>query len=64
MYGGGPLKILIPHLSDDDLFSMGHLLADRSKEPVKTYLNAIVERDRIRAARLVLGLFAVQQQDD
>jgi hypothetical protein len=50
------LQILIPHLSDDDRFSMGHLLADRSKEPVKTYLNAIVERDRTRAARLVLNL--------
>lgn len=50
------LEILIPHLSDDDLFSMSHLLADRSKEPVKTYLNAMVEKDRVRAARLVLGL--------
>jgi hypothetical protein len=49
------LEVLIPHLSDDDLFSMGHLLADRSKEPVKTYLNAIVDRDRVRAARLVLN---------
>ena len=34
---------------------MSYLLTDRSKEPVKTYLNAMVDRDRIRAARLVLG---------
>ena len=50
------LEILVPHLSDDDLFSMTHLLADRSMEPIETYLNAIVERDRIRAGRLVLEL--------
>jgi hypothetical protein len=50
------LMILIPHLSDEDLFAMGHILGDRSKEVVKTYLNAIVERDPVRAARVVLQL--------
>jgi hypothetical protein len=50
------LEFLIPHLSDDDLFSMAHLLADRSKEPIKAYLKAIVGRDRMRAGRLVLEL--------
>ena len=37
------LEILVPHLSDDDLFSMTHLLGDRSREPIKTYLSAITE---------------------
>jgi hypothetical protein len=50
------LEMLVPHLSDDDLFSMTHLLADRSKEPVKVYLDALVARDRVRAGRLVLDL--------
>ena len=48
------LEILVPHLSDDDLFSMTHILGDRSKEPVKTYISAIVERDRVRAGQVVL----------
>ncbi len=50
------LAMLIPHLSDDDLFSMKHVLADRSKEPVKTYIDAIVARDRTRAGALVLDV--------
>ena len=49
------LEMLVPHLSDDDLFSMTHILADRSKEPIKTYVNAMVERDRIRAGRACSG---------
>jgi len=50
------LEMLIPHLSDDDLFSMTHVLSDRSKEPIKTYINAVVARDRVRAGRLLLQL--------
>ena len=48
------LEMLVPHLSDDDLFAMTHVLTDRSKEPVKTYLAALVERDRVRAGQVVL----------
>ncbi|AGL15195.1 signal transduction protein [Actinoplanes sp. N902-109] len=50
------VEMLVPHLSDDDLFALTHILADRSKEPIKTYLTAIVQRDRARAGRLVLDL--------
>jgi hypothetical protein len=50
------VEILVPHLSDDDLFSMTHLLADPSKEPVIAYISAIVERDRVRAGQLILNL--------
>jgi energy-coupling factor transporter ATP-binding protein EcfA2 len=48
------VEMLVPHLADDDLFAMTHILNDRSKEPIKTYLNALVARDRTRAGRLVL----------
>jgi NACHT domain len=50
------LEMLVEHLSDDDLFSMTHVLADRSKEPVKTYITALVARDRVRAGRVLLDL--------
>ncbi len=41
--------MLLPHLSDDELFEMEHILDDRSKEPIKKYFFAIIERDRQRA---------------
>jgi hypothetical protein len=39
------VEMLLVHLGDDDLFAMGHLLGDRSKEPVKTYLRCLLTRD-------------------
>ncbi|MCP4251523.1 MAG: NACHT domain-containing protein [bacterium] len=45
------IKMLLRHLSDDELFGMEHILRDRSKEPIKTYLLAVVDRDPQRAAR-------------
>ena len=44
------IEMLLPHLSDDDLFSLDHILADRSREPIKTFLTALLERDAARTA--------------
>jgi hypothetical protein len=41
--------MLLPHLSDDELFSLDHTLSDRSREPIKTFLSALLERDAERA---------------
>jgi len=50
------IEMLLPHLSDNDLFGLNHILTDRSREPIKTFLTALLERD---AARTVSWL---QQQ--
>ena len=39
------IKMLLPHLSDDELFGLEHVFEDRSKEPIKAYLAALMERD-------------------
>ena len=44
------IEMLLPHLSDDDLFGLDHILADRSREPIKTFLTALLERDAARTA--------------
>ena len=44
------IEMLLPHLSDDDLFGLDHILADRSREPIKTFLTALLERDIARTA--------------
>lgn len=44
------IEILLPHLSDEELFGMGHLLNDRSKEPIKTYLRCMLSRNPQRTA--------------
>lgn len=44
------IEMLLPHLSDDELFAMSHLLNDRSKEPVKTLLRCLLSRDPQRTA--------------
>ena len=43
------IEMLLPHLSDDELFGMGHILSDRSKEPIKTFYVALLRRDPARA---------------
>ena len=48
------IEMLLPYLSDDDLFGMEHILEDRSKEPIKTYLRSLIDRDVERTAG-VLG---------
>ena len=49
------LAMLVKHLSDDELFAMQDVLLDGSKEPIKTYLNALVARNPVRAAEMLLG---------
>jgi hypothetical protein len=49
------IEMLLPHLSDDELFGLEHILEDRSKEPIKTYLLAMVERDCQRAVTWLEG---------
>src|SRR5262249_47309517 len=44
------IEMLLPHLSDDDLFGLDHILADRSREPIKTFITALLERDAERTA--------------
>jgi len=43
------IEMLLPHLSDDELFSLDHTLSDRSREPIKTFLTALLARDAERA---------------
>ena len=45
------IEMLLPHLSDDELFGLDHILEDRSKEPIKAYLSALVECDPSRIKR-------------
>jgi len=54
------IEMLVPHLPDNDLFGMQHVLEDRSQEPITTYLQALFERDLVRAARLLKSLQAIQ----
>ncbi len=43
------IEMLLPHLSDDELFAMEHVLDDRSKEPIKTLVRSWLERDPTRS---------------
>lgn len=43
------LNMLIVHLSNDDLFTMQHILGDKSQEPRTIYLSALFERDKKEA---------------
>lgn len=47
------LAMLIPYLPDDDLFTMGHVFGDRSRAPVRVYLDALLERDVTRTIDLL-----------
>lgn len=47
------IEMLLPHLSDDELFNMEHILEDRSKEPIKTYLRSLIDRDVDRSVNLL-----------
>jgi hypothetical protein len=44
------VEMLLPHLTDDELFGMDHLLQDRSKEPIKTFLLYLLTRNPQRTA--------------
>ncbi|MEZ4709359.1 MAG: NACHT domain-containing protein [Caldilineaceae bacterium] len=47
------VELLIPHLPEDDLFSMAHLLKDRSNTTIRTYLTSLVECDLERTITLL-----------
>jgi hypothetical protein len=49
------IEMLLPHLSDDELFDMTYVLGDRSKQPVKTYMLYLLNRDPRRTAEWLLG---------
>ncbi len=49
------LHILVPHLPDNDLFAMDHILNDRSYQPILTYLTALFDRDPQRAAGFLIA---------
>jgi hypothetical protein len=53
------IQMLLPHLSDDELFGMTHLVKDQSQEPIRTYLRALLERNRTRAIKFLSGLSTV-----
>ncbi|HXT64853.1 MAG TPA: NACHT domain-containing protein [Pyrinomonadaceae bacterium] len=50
------IEMLLPHLSDDELFAMDHILRDRSKEPIKTFLLSLLARDAARTANWLLHI--------
>ncbi len=54
------IEMLMPHLSDDELFALEHIFRDRSKEPIKLYLAALIDRDQSRAERF---FETIQPQD-
>jgi len=47
------IEMLLPHLSEDELFNLGYILEDRSKEPVKAYLQALMICDPIRTTEFL-----------
>lgn len=47
------IEMLLPHLSDGELFALQHIFKDRSKEPIKSYLMALIERDPSRAKQFL-----------
>ncbi len=49
------VEMLLPHLSEEELFAQEHLLLDRSKEPIKVYLTALVDCSANRTADFLLN---------
>ena len=49
------IAMLVPHLPDDDLFSMQHILRDRSQVTIRTYLSSLPDRDPSRTERMLLS---------
>jgi hypothetical protein len=50
------IQMLLPHLSDDELFALQDILEDRSKEPIKSYLQSLLDRDPARFEAWILTL--------
>jgi hypothetical protein len=47
------IEMLLPYLSDDELFNMKHILNDPSQKPLQTYLIALLDRDRERTGKFL-----------
>jgi len=47
------ITLLVPHLPDEDLFNMHHILRDRSQETIKVYLSNLLDRDVPRTKRVL-----------
>ena len=47
------IALLVPHLPDEDLFNMHHILRDRSQETIKIYLSSLLDRDVSRTRRIL-----------
>jgi hypothetical protein len=47
------IALLVPHLPDEDLFNMHHILRDRSQETIKIYLSSLLDRDVPRTKRIL-----------
>lgn len=56
------IEMLVPYLADNDLFGMTHIFSDRSREPVATYVHALVERDFVRAIQTIRALPELTQK--
>ena len=56
------LEILVPHVSDDDLFEMDYILQDRSYNTICTYLKALLGRDKNRLGQFLLSRKNYQQK--
>ena len=50
------IEMLLPHLSDDDLFSLDHILKDRSREPIFIYIQALIDRNEERSIQLIINM--------
>lgn len=48
------IEMLLPYLSDDELFSLEHIWQDRSKKTIKAYLVALIDRDGKRLNQYLL----------
>ena len=47
------LSMLVQYLPDDDLFSMEHILDDRSQQTIYVYIEALFKRDKNRAVKFL-----------
>jgi hypothetical protein len=56
------IEMLLPHLSNDELFGLTHILDDRSREPIAEYIAALLERDEVRAYVLLSGLDHISEK--
>ena len=56
------IDMVLPHLSDEELFGLEHIWKDRSKEPIRVFVIALIIRDRKRALRMIMKHRAMSYQ--